>query len=85
MNASLLAFEFEAFEVPSAAEIKKVKPGDFVKVARNGERFWLRVDGYVGRRWHGTVSNRLRSNEDIASGDSIFFSRKNIYDLKYSR
>ena len=83
VNARLLAFEFDSFEVPSDSEIRKLKPGDFVKVARNGERFWLRVDGYVGRKWHGTVSNKLVLNDDLKYGESIYFTRKNIYDLKF--
>ena len=82
VNAKLLALEFESFELPPDSAIKKLKPGDFVKVARNGERFWVRVDGYVGRRWHGTVLNRL-AQKDLKLGDSIYFMRKNIYDLRY--
>jgi len=82
VNARLLAFEFpDTFELPHDSVIKSVKPGDYVKVARNGERFWLRVDGFVGRRWHGTVDNDLVVNEDIERGDSIYFMRKNIYDV----
>ncbi len=85
-NARLLAFEFpETFEVPSDAELRAMKPGDYVKVARNGERFWVRLDGYVGRKWHGTVSNDLVLNDDLKLGDSIFFARKNIYDTLYPK
>lgn len=85
VNARLLSLEFDTFETPTDAQIKKLKPGDFVKVSRNGERFWIRVDGYIGRKWHGTVSNNLDpdSNPDLNLGDSIFFMRKNIYDLRY--
>lgn len=82
VNARLLALEFDEFEVPSDAQIRKLKPGDFVKVARNAERFWVRVDGYVGRRWHGTVMNDLVNSEDLKLGDSIYFHRKNVYDLR---
>ncbi len=85
VNARLLALEFESFETPSDSLIRKLKPGDFVKIARNSERFWVRVDGYVGKKWHGTVSNRLIYNEDLRLGDRIYFARKNIYDLKYSK
>jgi hypothetical protein len=84
VNARLLALEFDTFEAPPDAAIKRLKPGDFVKVARNGERFWVRVDGYVGRKWHGTVSNKLILSHDLKLGDSIFFMRKNIYDLRYA-
>lgn len=81
VNARLLSLEFDSFETPSDAEIRKLKPGDLVKIARLGERFWVRVDGYVGRKWHGTVSNDLRHNDDLPIGSSIYFARKNIYDL----
>ena len=84
VNARLLAFEFDSFEVPSDSEIRKLKPGDFVKIARKGDRFWVRIDGYVGRKWHGTVANDLvdENNDDLRKGESIFFSRKHIYDLR---
>lgn len=85
VNARLLAFEFDTFEVPSDSQIRKLKPGDLVKVARNAERFWVRVDGYVGRKWHGTVSNQLANSDDLKYGDSIYFSRKNIYDLEFRK
>ena len=85
VNARLLAFEFDNFEVPPDSEIRKLKPGDLVKVTRNSERFWVRVDGYVGRKWHGTVSNKLIRNDDLKTGDAIFFTRKNIYDLKFQK
>jgi hypothetical protein len=82
VNARLLAFEFpDTFETPSDADIKKIKPGDFVKVCRNNERFWIRVDGFVGRKWHGTIDNDLGLNPDLACGESIFFMRKHIYDV----
>ena len=82
VNARLLAFEFpDTFKTPSDAAIKKLKPGDFVKVSRNGERFWVRVDGFVGRQWHGTVDNELKHNPDLAIGDSFYFMRKHIYDV----
>lgn len=81
-NAGDLARRFDSFELPVDSEIRKLKPGDFVKLARNGERFWVQVSGYIGRRWHGTIANRLTRNNGLSAGDSIFFMRKNIYDLK---
>lgn len=82
INARLLAFEFpDTFSTPSDAEIKRLKPGDFVKVCRNGDRFWVRVDGFVGRRWHGTVANELVGSPDLSFGDSFYFMRKHIYDV----
>jgi hypothetical protein len=81
LNAGLMAKRHpKTFFVPSDAAIRKIKPGDFVKVARNRERFWLRVTGWVGKKWHGTVANKLILNDDLSYGTSIFFTRKNIYD-----
>lgn len=84
VNARLLAGESDSFVVPSDASITRLKPGDYVKLCRNNERFWVKIDGYIARKWHGTVSNKLVRNEDLNLGDKIFFMRKNIYDLKYS-
>ena len=70
---------------PSDAAISKLKPGDYVKVARNGERFWVKVTGYIGRRWHGIVDNRLTMNDDLEPGEPIFFMKKNIYDVRYRK
>ena len=82
VNARLLALEFEdTFFVPSDASIKAIKTGNFVKVALNNERIWVRVDGYVGRKWFGTVSNDLMLQNDLKCGDCIYFMRKNIYDI----
>jgi len=84
IDAGKMARLYDTFKVPSDAAIKKVKPGDYVKVARNGERFWVRVDGYIARKWHGTVDNKLLFNDDISLGDKIFFYKKNIYDVMYT-
>lgn len=82
-NARLVAFEFpDTFILPPYSEIKKLKPGDFVKIERNGERFWVRIDGFVGRKWHGTIDSRLDFNDDLCAGDSIHFMRKHIHDLQ---
>jgi len=82
VDARLLAFEFpETFSAPSDAEIKKIKPGDLVKVCRHGERFWVSVDGFVGRQWHGTVVNDLVFSPDLSFGDSFYFMKKHIYDV----
>lgn len=71
----------KTFFVPTDAQIKKLKPGDFVKIARNHERFWVRLTGWVGKKWHGTVTNDLINNDDLRYGDCVFFTKKNIYDV----
>lgn len=85
VNARALSLEFDSFDVPSSSEIRKLKTGDLVKVARNSERFWVVIDGYVGRKWFGTIVSVLKRNKDIKRGDCIFFQRKNIYDVRFRR
>ena len=81
VNARALALGHEYFEQPSDAVIRKIRPGDFVKVCRRGERLWVRVTGFVGRRYHGQIANEPIRNLDLAFGDQIYFERKNIYDV----
>lgn len=80
VDAKALAKEHpDTFEVPPEANLKKIKPGDFVKLARNGERFWVKVTGFEKRRIHGAVANDLLRNDDLPYGTSIYFQKKNIY------
>lgn len=81
VNARLMAFEYpDTFFLPKDSDIRKLRTGDFVKLSRNNERFWVQITGYVGRKWHGTVANKLANNQDIGYGDKIYFMKKNIYD-----
>ncbi len=81
-NARLMAKEHpDTFFAPSDAQIQRLKPGDLVQIARNGERFWVRLTGWVGKKWHGTVSNYLINNDDLPYGTSIYFYKKNIYNV----
>ena len=82
VDARALAKKHEWFEQPTQAEIRKIKPGQFVKVNRKGERFWIKVRGFEGRRYHGQVANVLAFNEDLMFGDHVYFERKNIYDIQ---
>ena len=82
-NAKLLALEYDGFDRPPASAIRKLKPGDHVKVSRNRERFWVKITGFVGRQWHGVVDNTLVQNDDLKLGDSIFFMKRHIYDVLY--
>lgn len=81
VNARLLALEHEYFEQPSDSVLRKIRPGDFVKVCRRGERLWIKVTGFVGRRYHGQIANEPNRNSDLSFGDPIYFERKNVYDV----
>jgi hypothetical protein len=79
-DAAALAARHAEFEVPKADEIRSIKPGDFVKLRRNKERFWVEFTGYEGRRFHGSPANDLLNNDDIVSSN-LYFTRKNIYRI----
>ena len=80
VDAKALAKKYpETFEVPMDAHLRKIKPGDLVKVARNGERFWVLVTGFEKRRIHGQVANMLEDNDDLPFGRTIYLQKKNIY------
>lgn len=80
-DARRLSLDSENFEQPSADVIRKIRPGDRVKVARNHERFWVKVTGFEGRKYHGQVANSLARSDELQIGDRIYFDRKNIYDI----
>ena len=69
----------DSFDVPAESNLKRIKPGDFVKLARNKERFWVKVTGFEKRRLHGSVDNDLLENDDLPSGTAIYFQKKNIF------
>jgi uncharacterized protein YegJ (DUF2314 family) len=62
-------------------KIRKIPIGSFVKVARQNERFWLRVTGYEGRKYHGTIASELEENDDLEKGQNVYFAKKNVYDV----
>lgn len=83
-NAQLWAKRHpKTFKIPSDRWIKKVKPGDWVKIGRNRERFWVKVGGWEGKKWHGLVWNKLIWNDDLRHGTSIYFYKKNIMAIQF--
>lgn len=75
VNARERARRHTSFSQPLNASIKNLGIGDHVKVGVDGERVWVKMTGYVGRRYHGIVANGLHK------GLPIFFQRKNIMDI----
>lgn len=73
----------KTFKIPSDRWIKEIKPGDFVMIGRNRERFWVKVTGWEGRKWHGQVWNKLIRNDDLRPRMSIYFYKKNILAIRF--
>lgn len=70
----------DTFEAPSIEDLGRLSAGDWVKVCRNNERFWVAVidvaDGFIT----GKVDNHLISNR-IPVGTEIFFRAKNVFEF----
>ena len=77
-NASVLAKKHKNFDVPASGRLQKIRPGDHVRVMRNGERFWLTVSGFEGKKIIGSAQGGLVRNKDIPFGTNIYFLKKNI-------
>ena len=75
VNAKDRANQHASFHQPMDASIKALGIGDHVKVGVDGERVWVKMTGYVGRKYHGIVANGAHK------GLPIFFQRKNIMDI----
>ena len=54
--------------------------GDYVKIVRNNERFWVQVTKINKKTMHGTIANDLQMN-DMQFGDLIKFPIADIVDV----
>jgi len=72
----------KTFCVPTEKEMEDLKPGDFVKVCLNEERFWCEVVHFnkETEAVTGFVSNELLFS-DLSHGDEIVFKFENVYDI----
>lgn len=74
----------ETFEIPTLEERSSVKPGQFIKVGANGERFWLRVASVMeDGSYCGIVDNDLvRSDEHgLYLGDDVIVGKEHVLDI----
>ena len=83
VDAERLAKEYPAtFERPGTDLLLLLRPGDSVKITRNGERFWVKLTDVRGLRLEGTVDNQLVFNPDLPLGREICFERRHVYDVR---
>lgn len=86
VNATAMAKANPAtFDVPDAAELAALKPGDLVKVAirigDTGERFWVELTEVNASLLTGRIDNDLLGAQlhGIQYNDIIQFTRDNVY------
>ena len=67
------------FPIPSLGQA--IGPGDEVKVALGGERFWIRVDRVQGPDIYGTVDSQLVEHDALSLGGSVLVNRGQVLDV----
>lgn len=77
----------DTFTVPSEMDLASLKTGDYVKVCRNSERFWVEIVTAEPRLIYGIVTNRLidPDNEDLIQGAPLTCERRHIYSVMKNR
>ena len=60
-----------------------IHPGDFVKIIRGSERFWVRYTGKSGGKAHGVVDNELlnTSIHGLRRGSKVSFRPGEVIDV----
>lgn len=71
----------DTFHAPSTNDLAAIKPGDWIKVCRNSERFWLMVRTINGQTITGEVRNMLISNPDLTMGTMIECETRHVYAI----
>lgn len=71
----------DTFEVPTAADLGAVRPGDYVKICDKDERFWVKVTVVEGSQFTGTVNNVLVFPHDFKDGDVLTFTQDCVYNI----
>lgn len=62
-------------------EMPKKKGGEYDKISRNGERFWVqRIDKGMGDTRRGKVANFLHEHHPYAYGDMIEYLSNEVLE-----
>ena len=69
--------------IPSQTDLDAVKPGDYVKIAHNGERFWCKIVMRLPEGGFRVVvdDNKLIMKHPFRPGDIIEIRDRHIYDV----
>jgi hypothetical protein len=71
----------QTFIVPEAARLDAVRPGWYLRVCRNNERFWVIVNRIQNGAFVGGIANRLvfADNLSFNMGTVIRVERRHVY------
>ena len=84
INAQKMAEENpDTFFAPSFDELNEIKEGSFVKIAVDGERFWVEVISVNENKIIGKVGNCLIMTKEhgLKLDKKIRFEKKHIYSI----
>lgn len=73
----------QTFDVPAPEILAAIRPGTFVKVCAEPERFWVEVVAVEGDGIMGRVSNDLvhTARHGLRDGDSVTFEKRHIFGV----
>jgi hypothetical protein len=73
----------DTFEAPSMEDIRKIKPGNWVKVSAGNERFWIKVLDRKMFTIIGQVDNELINTGEhgLRLGDIVVFHQNCVYSI----
>lgn len=74
----------QTFDVPAPEILAAIRPGTFVKVCAEPERFWVEVVAVEGDGIMGRVSNDLvhTARHGLRDGDNVTFEKRHIYYVR---
>ncbi len=73
----------DTFFVPSTDELNEIKEGSLVKIAVDGERFWVEVIIVSNDRIAGKVGSYLIMTDEhgLNFDDKVAFEKKHVYSI----
>jgi hypothetical protein len=69
------------FELPLPDKMRALKPGHYVKICHNEERFWVIVKEINNDKIKGIVNNDLIREQPFKCDDEIEFEKRHIYNI----
>jgi hypothetical protein len=80
VDPNQLKMQYQGVPVMSRSYIGNLQEGNYVKIRRNQEAFWVLLDKLEGEIIKGKVFYKLSFNR-YKVGDYLFFDRKYVFDV----
>jgi len=71
----------DTFWAPNQEELDALRPGQYVKICENRERFWVELEEVDGEKLVGRIDNDLVMEHSFKYNDIIKFEKKNVMGI----